>query len=241
MLEIKNLEVKIKDKVLLKDLNLQVNKGEVHVIMGPNGAGKSTLAKILAGNREYKIEKGSITFKKNDLTSLEPDMRVKEGLFIGYQYPVEIPGVSNFDFLYTAYKSIVDNHILKHDFKTLLLEKIEKFNFSKKLINRDLNSNFSGGEKKANEMLQIATLLPDLAVLDETDSGLDVDAMKNISKCLQTLKEQGMTFIIITHYQHIFKYIKPTFVHILKDGRIVKTGCFDLIDKIENKGYVFDV
>ncbi|MDO7614271.1 MAG: Fe-S cluster assembly ATPase SufC [Crocinitomicaceae bacterium] len=241
MIEIKNLHAKIEGKEILKGLNLKVNAGEVHAIMGPNGAGKSTLASILAGREEYEITEGEVTFEGSDLLELSTEERAHLGLFLAFQYPVEIPGVSNVNFLRTAINEIRDakgeDPISAKDFMAMVREKSKIVELDSSLASRSVNEGFSGGEKKRNEIFQMAMLNPKLAVLDETDSGLDIDALRIVAKGVNTLKSADNATIVITHYQRLLDYIVPDFVHVLYDGRIVKTGNKELALKLEEKGY----
>ncbi|MDA9161265.1 Fe-S cluster assembly ATPase SufC [Crocinitomicaceae bacterium] len=241
MIEIKNLHAKIEGKEILKGLNLKVNAGEVHAIMGPNGAGKSTLASILAGREEYEITEGEVTFEGSDLLELSTEERAHLGLFLAFQYPVEIPGVSNVNFLRTAINEIRDakgeDPISAKDFMAMVREKSKIVELDSSLASRSVNEGFSGGEKKRNEIFQMAMLNPKLAVLDETDSGLDIDALRIVAKGVNTLKSANNATIVITHYQRLLDYIVPDFVHVLYDGRIVKTGNKELALKLEEKGY----
>lgn len=241
MIEIKNLHAKIEGKEILKGLNLKVNAGEVHAIMGPNGAGKSTLASILAGREEYEITEGEVTFEGSDLLELSTEERAHLGLFLAFQYPVEIPGVSNVNFLRTAINEIRDakgeDPISAKDFMAMVREKSKIVELDSSLASRSVNEGFSGGEKKRNEIFQMAMLNPKLAVLDETDSGLDIDALRIVAKGVNTLKSADNATIVITHYQRLLDYIVPDFVHVLHDGRIVKTGSKELALELEEKGY----
>ncbi len=241
MIEIKNLHAKIEGKEILKGLNLKVNAGEVHAIMGPNGAGKSTLASILAGREEYEITEGEVTFEGSDLLELSTEERAHLGLFLAFQYPVEIPGVSNVNFLRTAINEIRDakgeDPISAKDFMAMVREKSKIVELDSSLASRSVNEGFSGGEKKRNEIFQMAMLNPKLAVLDETDSGLDIDALRIVAKGVNTLKSADNATIVITHYQRLLDYIVPDFVHVLYDGRIVKTGNKELALELEEKGY----
>ncbi|MDO7610411.1 MAG: Fe-S cluster assembly ATPase SufC [Crocinitomicaceae bacterium] len=241
MIEIKNLHAKIEGKEILKGLNLKVNAGEVHAIMGPNGAGKSTLASILAGREEYEITEGEVTFEGSDLLELSTEERAHLGLFLAFQYPVEIPGVSNVNFLRTAINEIRDakgeDPISAKDFMAMVREKSKIVELDSSLASRSVNEGFSGGEKKRNEIFQMAMLNPKLAVLDETDSGLDIDALRIVAKGVNTLKSADNATIVITHYQRLLDYIVPDFVHVLYDGRIVKTGSKELALELEEKGY----
>ena len=241
MIEIKNLHANIEGKEILKGLTLNVNAGEVHAIMGPNGAGKSTLANILAGREEYEITAGDITFDGVDLLALSTEERAREGLFLAFQYPVEIPGVSNVNFLRTALNEIREakgeDPITAKEFMALVREKSKIVELDSKLASRSVNEGFSGGEKKRNEIFQMAMLNPKLAVLDETDSGLDIDALRIVAKGVNSLKSPENASIVITHYQRLLDHIVPDFVHVLYDGKIVKTGGKELALELEEKGY----
>ena len=241
MIEIKNLYANIEGKEILKGLTLTVNAGEVHAIMGPNGAGKSTLASILAGREEYEITGGEVLFEGTDLLELSTEERAHLGLFLAFQYPVEIPGVSNVNFLRTAINETRDakgeEPISAKDFMALVREKSKIVELDNKLASRAVNEGFSGGEKKRNEIFQMAMLNPKLAVLDETDSGLDIDALRIVAKGVNSLKSPKNASIVITHYQRLLDYIVPDYVHVLYDGKIVKTGNKDLALELEEKGY----
>lgn len=237
MIEIQDLHVSVEGESILKGLTLMVKAGEIHTIMGPNGAGKSTLAKVLAGDPSYEVTKGSITFCGKDLLELEIEERAHLGLFMGFQYPVEIPGVSNEEFLMSAYNSKQETPVSKEVFQEILTEKMKKIGVNREFAQRDVNGGFSGGEKKRNEILQMAVLEPKLAILDETDSGLDIDAMKIVAEGIngQMMKENAL--ILITHYQRLLDYIKPHFVHVVVDGKIVESGGPELALHLEEKGY----
>lgn len=241
MLKIKNLHASIDGKEILKGLNLEVKPGEVHAIMGPNGAGKSTLASVLAGREEYEITDGSVDFDGKDLLDLATEDRAREGLFLAFQYPVEIPGVSNVNFLRTALNEMREYRgeepISAKDFMALVREKSKIVELDAKLASRSVNEGFSGGEKKRNEIFQMAMLEPKLSILDETDSGLDIDALRIVANGVNTLKTPNNASIVITHYQRLLDYIVPDFVHVLYDGRIVKTGTKELALELEEKGY----
>lgn len=241
MLSIKNLHASVEGKQILKGLNLQVNKGEVHAIMGPNGSGKSTLGNVLAGRDIYEVTEGEISLDGLDLLDLSPEDRAREGVFLAFQYPVEIPGVSNINFLKTAVNDIREYKGLPpmeaKEFLTLVKDKQKLVDFSARLANRSLNEGFSGGEKKRNEIFQLAMLDPRLAILDETDSGLDIDALRIVANGVNQLRSQDNAFVVITHYQRLLDYIVPDFVHVLYDGRIVKTGTKELALELEEKGY----
>ena len=241
MIKINNLHASIEGKEILKGLNLTVNAGEVHAIMGPNGAGKSTLANILAGREEYEVTAGSVDFDGVDLLDLDTEDRAREGLFLAFQYPVEIPGVSNINFLRTALNEIreyrKEEPITAKDFMARVKEKSAIVELDAKLASRSVNEGFSGGEKKRNEIFQMAMLEPKLAILDETDSGLDIDALRIVASGVNKLKSDKNATIVITHYQRLLDYIVPDFVHVLFDGKIVKTGGKELALELEEKGY----
>jgi Fe-S cluster assembly ATP-binding protein len=241
MLTINNLQASVDGKQILKGLNLQVNPGEVHAIMGPNGSGKSTLGNVLAGREDYEVTGGSVSFDGKDLLDLSPEDRAREGLFLAFQYPVEIPGVSNINFLRTAMNDVREYKGLPpiegKEFLKLVKEKQELVEFDAKLTNRSLNEGFSGGEKKRNEIFQLAMLEPKLAILDETDSGLDIDALRIVSNGVNQLRSSNNAFILITHYQRLLDYIVPDFVHVLYNGQIVRSGTKELALELEEKGY----
>ena len=241
MITIKNLHASIDGKEILRGLNLTVKAGEVHAILGPNGAGKSTLASILAGREEYEITAGEVDFEGTDLLSLSTEDRAREGLFLAFQYPVEIPGVSNVNFLRTAINEIRaykgEESLSAKDFMSLVREKSALVELDSKLASRSVNEGFSGGEKKRNEIFQMAMLAPKLAILDETDSGLDIDALRIVAKGVNQLKSSENATIVITHYQRLLDYIVPDFVHVLYKGQIVKTGGKELALELEEKGY----
>lgn len=241
MLKIKNLQAGIEGKQILKGLNLEVKPGEVHAIMGPNGSGKSTLASVLAGKEEYEVTGGSVDFQGKDLLDLAPEERAGEGVFLAFQYPVEIPGVSNINFIKTAVNEVREYRGLPElptkEFMTLLKEKQNLVELSGKLANRSVNEGFSGGEKKRNEIFQMAMLNPTLGILDETDSGLDIDALRIVANGVNKLKTKDNAFVVVTHYQRLLDYIVPDFVHVLYEGRIVKTGTKDLALELEERGY----
>jgi Fe-S cluster assembly ATP-binding protein len=241
MLIIKNLHAEVEEKQILKGIDLKVNAGEVHAIMGPNGSGKSSLASVLAGRESYRVTDGQVDFKGKDLLDMDPETRAREGLFLAFQYPVEIPGVSNINFLKTAISEIRTYRGLPQldarDFLKLSKEKQKLVEFDAKLVNRSLNEGFSGGEKKRNEIFQLAMLEPSLSILDETDSGLDIDALRIVSHGVNKLRSKDNAFIIITHYQRLLEYIVPDFVHVLYNGRIVKSGTKELALELEEKGY----
>ncbi|MGM9818666.1 MAG: Fe-S cluster assembly ATPase SufC [Paludibacteraceae bacterium] len=241
MLEIKDLHAEINGKEILKGVNLTINKGEVHALMGPNGAGKSTLSSVLTGHPAYKVTQGTIIFNGKDLLQLTPEERACEGIFLSFQYPVEIPGVSMVNFMRTAIneqrKYRGETPLSASDFLRLMREKKDFVEMDNKLTNRSVNEGFSGGEKKRNEIFQMAMLEPKLSILDETDSGLDIDALRIVASGVNKLKTKENASIVITHYQRLLDYIVPDFVHILFDGKIVKTGTKELALELEEKGY----
>jgi Fe-S cluster assembly ATP-binding protein len=241
MLTIKNLQAKTEDKQILKGINLEVKPGEVHAIMGPNGSGKSTLASVLAGREEYEVTGGEVTFLGKDLLALAPEERAREGVFLAFQYPVEIPGVSTINFMKTAVNQIREARGLQTldavSFLQVMKEKMKLVEIDQSLLNRSLNEGFSGGEKKRNEVFQMAMLEPKLSILDETDSGLDIDALKIVANGVNKLKNKNNATIVVTHYQRLLDYIVPDFVHVLYKGRIVKSGTKELALELEAKGY----
>lgn len=237
LLNIENLVVSAEDKTILKGLNLKINKGETHVVMGPNGAGKSTLGNVLMGNPQYKIDSGNIYFKGESINDMKVDERAKRGIFLSFQYPEEIPGVTVENFLRTAKMAVTGKSILVSEFQKELKEKMDLLKMPYEYKDRYLNLGFSGGEKKKNEILQMSILNPSLAILDETDSGLDVDAIRIIYEGIKNLSDGERSFLVITHYNKILDYIKPDFVHILIDGKIVMTGDINLAVDIERMGY----
>jgi Fe-S cluster assembly ATP-binding protein len=241
MLKIEDLHVNVEDKKIIQGLDLQIAPGEVHAIMGPNGSGKSTLANVLSGKDGYDVTKGKITFLKKNLFDLEPENRAGEGLFLAFQYPVEIPGVSGMNFLRTTINSIRRYRKQKEldgvNFLKILREKAKFIKMDEKLIKRSVNTGFSGGEKKRSEILQMSLLEPKLAILDETDSGLDIDALKTVANGVNNLKNKERSFLIITHYQRLLNYIVPDKVHVLSKGKIVKSGDKNLAIELEKKGY----
>ncbi len=242
-LEIKNLHVEAEGQKILKGVNLTVNPGEVHAIMGPNGSGKTTLAQVLAGREEYEITEGEILYKGRDLAEMAPEERAREGLFLAFQYPVEIPGVSNVYFLKAALNALRkhrgEDEMDAMDFLTYVREKMKLVKMDETLLNRPVNEGFSGGEKKRNEIFHMAVLDPTLAVLDETDSGLDIDALKIVSDGVNSLRDENRAFMVITHYQRLLNYIVPDFVHVLIDGRVVRSGDKQLALELEDKGYAW--
>ncbi|SFB31117.1 Fe-S cluster assembly ATPase SufC [Algoriphagus aquimarinus] len=241
MLSIKNLHASIEGTPILRGINLEVKAGEVHAIMGPNGSGKSTLASVLAGREEYEVTEGEVIFKGIDLLELSPEVRAREGVFLAFQYPVEIPGVSSTNFLRTAVNQVREYRGLDPldavKFLTLMKEKMKLVEIDQKLLSRSLNEGFSGGEKKRNEIFQMAMLDPTLSILDETDSGLDIDALRIVSNGVNQLKSDKNATIVVTHYQRLLDYIVPDFVHVLYNGRIVKSGTKELAMELEEKGY----
>lgn len=241
MISIKNLHASVDGKEILRGLNLEVKAGEVHAIMGPNGSGKSTLASVLAGRQDYEVTEGEVSFLGKDLLDMPAEDRAREGLFLAFQYPVEIPGVSNINFLKTAINEIREykglGPIEPKEFLALVKEKQKLVELDGKLANRSVNEGFSGGEKKRNEIFQMAMLEPKLAILDETDSGLDIDALRIVANGVNLLRNEGRSFIVVTHYQRLLDYIVPDFVHVLYNGRIVKTGPKELALELEEKGY----
>ncbi|MGX8942814.1 Fe-S cluster assembly ATPase SufC [Symbiopectobacterium sp. Eva_TO] len=241
MLSIKNLHVSVEGKAILNGLNLEVKPGEVHAIMGPNGSGKSTLSATLAGREDYEVNDGTVAFKGKDLLELDPEDRAGEGIFMAFQYPVEIPGVSNQFFLQTAVNSVrkyrEQEPLDRFDFADFIEDKIKLLKMPEDLLTRSVNVGFSGGEKKRNDILQMAALEPELCILDETDSGLDIDALKIVANGVNALRNQQRAFIIVTHYQRILDYIQPDYVHVLYQGRIVKSDDFSLVKQLEEQGY----
>ena len=240
MLDIKNLKASVEGKKILNGLNLKIKSGEVHAIMGPNGSGKSTLANVLTGKKGYEIE-GKVLYQGKDLLTLPIEERAQKGLFMAFQYPMEIPGVNTNNFLKTSLNTIRKVRGLKEldslDFLKLIKTKVKNLKIDEKILNRQLNVGFSGGEKKKNEILQMTILEPKLAILDETDSGLDIDAIKVVSDGVNSLRSKERSFLIITHYQRLLDYIKPDFVHVLVDGKIAKTGCSELALELDKIGY----
>ena len=243
MLEITNLHASVGDNEILRGINLNVNAGEVHAIMGPNGSGKSTLAGVLAGREAYTVTEGRVLYLGKDLLEMPPEERAREGIFLAFQYPVEIPGISNMYFLRTALNTIRKHRGLEEldamDFLTLVRDKMKALGMDDTLMNRPVNEGFSGGEKKRNEIFQMAVLEPRLAILDETDSGLDIDALKVVAEGVNTLRSKDRAIIVVTHYQRLLNYIVPDFVHVLSNGRIVKSGDKSLALELEDKGYVW--
>ncbi len=241
MLRIKNLHASIEDKDILKGIDLEVNPGEVHAIMGPNGSGKSTLANVIAGREDYEMTQGEIVLEGADISEMDPDERAHKGVFLSFQYPVEIPGVSVTNFMKTAInetrKAQGKDDMSAKDMLKLIREKSEMLEIDRKFLSRSLNEGFSGGEKKRNEIFQMAMLEPKLAILDETDSGLDIDALRIVANGVNKLRSKENATIVITHYQRLLDYIVPDFVHVLYDGKIVKSGGKDLAQELEKRGY----
>ncbi|HNP08187.1 MAG TPA: Fe-S cluster assembly ATPase SufC [Cyclobacteriaceae bacterium] len=241
MLKIKNIHARVEDKTILNGINLDVKPGEVHAIMGPNGSGKSTLASVLAGREDFEVTEGSIEFLGKDLLKMSPEDRAREGVFLAFQYPVEIPGVSTVNFMKTALNKIREyrgqDTLDAVSFLTLMKEKIKLVDIDQSLLSRSLNESFSGGEKKRNEIFQMAMLEPKLAILDETDSGLDIDALRIVANGVNKLQTKDNATIIVTHYQRLLDYIVPDYVHVLYNGKIVKSGTKELAMELEEKGY----
>ena len=237
LLNLKNVKSEVEGKEILKGVDLTINKGEVHVIMGPNGAGKTTLASILVGHPKHEVVGGQILLEGEDITELEVDERAQKGIFLSFQYPEEIPGLTVEDFLRTAKEAVTGEKQYIMQFHNELVEKMEKLHINPEYAERHLNVGFSGGEKKKNEILQMAVLEPKLAILDETDSGLDIDATKIVFEGVQKLKTKDTALLIITHYDKVLEYLKPDFVHVLMDGKIVKSGGIEIVEAIEKDGY----
>ena len=241
MLEIRNLKVRVEDKEILRGVNLTVNTGEVHAIMGPNGSGKSTLARAIAGHPGYEVTEGQILYKGQDLLEMDPDERARDGVFMAFQYPVEIPGVNNAYFLKAALNAKRKQQGLDEldamDFMALVKEKLKVLHIEDSMLQRSVNEGFSGGEKKRNEIFHMAVLEPTLAVLDETDSGLDIDALRVVADGVNAMRSPDRSFVVVTHYQRLLNYIVPDFVHVLSEGRIVRSGGRELALELEEKGY----
>jgi len=243
ILDINNLHVQIEDTKIIQDLNLTINYGEVHAIMGKNGSGKSTLAKVIAGHPQYQVTQGKIIFHNQDITNMEPEIRSHNGIFLAFQYPIEIPGVSNADFLRTAYnarqKFYGRDELDPLSFLSIVEEKINNIDMDPTFLSRNVNEGFSGGEKKKNEILQMSLLQSELSILDETDSGLDIDALKIIANKINSIKNNNNAIILITHYQRLLEYIKPDYIHIMQNGKIVHTGNADIAIQLEKYGYQY--
>ena len=243
MLEVKNLHASVDKNEILRGINLKVNAGEVHAIMGPNGSGKSTLAHVLAGRDGYQVTQGEVIYEGKDLLAMPPELRAREGVFLAFQYPVEIPGVSNMYFLRAALNAMREHRGLDEldamDFLAMVRHKMMLLDMDQTLMNRPVNDGFSGGEKKRNEIFQMAVLEPKLAILDETDSGLDIDALKTVADGINALRSPDRAIILVTHYQRLLNYVVPDFVHVLSEGRIVKSGGKELALELEEKGYVW--
>ncbi len=241
LLEIRNLHVNVEGAEILKGLDLTIEEGRVHAIMGPNGGGKSTLAKALVGDEAYEITEGEVLFKGQDLLEMDPEVRAREGVFLGFQYPVEIPGVSNTYFLKAAVNAMRkhrgEGEIDAMEFLELVKERAKRVKLDETLLQRPVNEGFSGGEKKRNEIFHMSVLEPQLGILDETDSGLDIDALRTVSEGVNAMRAEDRSFLVITHYQRLLDYIVPDVVHVLMDGRIVKTGGKELAKELESKGY----
>lgn len=245
MLEVKNLSARVEGNDILKGINLSVKAGEVHAIMGPNGSGKSTLSKVIAGHPSYEVTGGEVTYEVNrrpvNLLEQDPDVRAKEGIFLGFQYPVEIPGVSNFDFLRESFNEVCAHQGLEkmdnEGFRIFVKEKLKLLDMDERFLDRDVNAGFSGGEKKKNEILQMAILNPRLALLDETDSGLDIDALRIVAKGVNALKSKYNAVVLVTHYQRLLDLIVPDYVHVLYNGQIIKSGGKELALELEKRGY----
>jgi len=241
MLEIKNLKASVEDKQILKGVNLEVNAGEIHAIMGPNGSGKSTLANVIAGRDGYEVDGGKVIYEGKDLTEMAPEIRARKGIFLAFQYPVEIPGVNNIYLLKAALNALRTHRgepeLDAIEFMALVKEKMQLVKMNEDLLNRAVNDGFSGGEKKRNEIFQMAVLEPKLAILDETDSGLDIDALKIVASGINSLRSEDRAIVIVTHYQRLLDYIVPDHVHVLSDGKIIKSGGKDLALELEEKGY----
>ena len=241
MLEINGLRAKVGNKEILRGINLSIDAGEVHAIMGPNGSGKSTLAHVLSGRENYEVSGGEVIYQGKDLLAMSPEVRAREGIFLAFQYPVEIPGVSTTYFLKAAVNAVRKHRGLEEldamEFLTLIKDKLKLVEMDQALSNRPLNEGFSGGEKKRNEILQMAVLDPTLALLDETDSGLDIDALRIVANGVNALRRKDRAMVVITHYQRLLDYIVPDFIHVLYDGRIVKSGSKELALELESKGY----
>jgi Fe-S cluster assembly ATP-binding protein len=241
MLDIKGLKASVGEKEILRGIDLAIGKGEIHAIMGPNGSGKSTLAQVLAGNPAFEVTGGSVSYEGRDLLELAPEERAQAGIFLAFQYPIEIPGVSNAYFLRSAYNEIRkargEDEVDPMEFVGIVEDKLKLVDMSADMLNRSVNTGFSGGEKKRNEILQLAVLEPKLAILDETDSGLDIDALRTVADGVNKLRSRERSFIVVTHYQRLLNYIVPDYVHVLSQGRIIKSGSKQLALELEEKGY----
>lgn len=241
MLDVKNLHARVEEREILKGIDLKVKPGEVHAIMGPNGSGKSTLAGVLAGRDDFEVTGGSVTFNNEDLLSMEPEDRARQGIFLAFQYPVEIPGVNNAYLLKAALNEVRkhrgDTELDAIDFMAFVKDRVDLLEMDDRLLNRPVNEGFSGGEKKRNEIFQMSVLEPKLAIMDETDSGLDIDALKIVSQGVNSLRTGDRSFVLVTHYQRLLNYIVPDFVHVLSGGRIVRSGGKELALELEEKGY----
>jgi Fe-S cluster assembly ATP-binding protein len=241
MLHIKNLKAAVGEKEILRGVDLSVGRGEIHAIMGPNGSGKSTLAQVLAGNPAFEVTGGSVMYEGRDLSEMAPEERAQAGIFLAFQYPIEIPGVSNAYFLRSAYNEIRkargEEEVDPMEFVGIVEEKLKLVNMDPEMLTRSVNTGFSGGEKKRNEILQLAVLEPKLAILDETDSGLDIDALRTVADGVNTLRDKNRSFIVVTHYQRLLNYIVPDYVHVLSQGRIVRSGGKQLALELEARGY----
>ncbi len=245
MLNVKNVKAKVEDSNILNSINIEVNAGEVHAIMGPNGSGKSTLSKVIAGHPDYEVTDGEVNFsingKMTNINELEPDERAKEGIFLGFQYPIEIPGVTNITFMHEAFNALCEHQgaeiMNETEFREYVKSKLPILNMNENFLDRAVNEGFSGGEKKKNEILQMLLLNPRLALLDETDSGLDIDALKVVANGVNSLKSKHNAVVLVTHYQRLLDYIQPDFVHVLYNGQIIKSGDKSLALELEKKGY----
>lgn len=238
LLQIEDLHVEVEEREILKGINLSLDKGEIHALMGPNGSGKSTLAYVLTGKPGYAVTRGTVLYKGENVLELTPDERAKKGIFLAFQYPTEVPGVSVVNFLRTAYNAThPDEQKSAMDFRLYLQEKVDLLEIPTELVDRYVNQGFSGGEKKRNEILQMAVLSPELAIMDETDSGLDIDALKHVSAGVNKLAGEDVGIVLITHYQRLLNYIRPDTVHVLLGGRIVESGGFELAERLEAEGY----
>lgn len=245
MLNVKNITAQVENSVILNSLNIEVKAGEIHAIMGPNGSGKSTLSKVIAGHPDYEVTQGEVHFsingKMTNINDLEPDQRAKEGIFLGFQYPIEIPGVTNITFMHEAFNALCEHQgaeiMNEKDFREYVKSKLPILEMNENFLDRAVNEGFSGGEKKKNEILQMLLLNPRLALLDETDSGLDIDALKVVANGVNTLKSKHNAVVLVTHYQRLLDYIKPDFVHVLYNGQIIKSGDASLALELEKKGY----